>query len=184
MVSHELEAHRRYLAEQLGRLSPQHRLVFAASCAQVLQPNYGAFDAESGWGQPAILHRALDVAWACAESVPVRNRVLELIEQCEEVSPDTDEFQTALASPALDAVIATIESLRCCLSVRSSTHWRPRRPRSTPYGHPLSDTATGLLLSQIVDTRYRQVWVYFLGPHSHQDLERHLRRTADELQIG
>lgn len=89
-------------------LTREGRLAFALSCAERLFPNYAAFSAEVGWGDPSMVRRALDLGWlhlakANAEVAAEGVRLRSLID---EVTPDTEDFDVPSVSAALDAAAA------------------------------------------------------------------------------
>lgn len=112
-----LDDHYRFLQGALSALSPAHRVAFAASCAQVLTPNYWTFAKEVGWGNPEVLEQCVGAAWECASAgVPRAVTVPELLRQCKAVAPDTEQFEQASTSAALNAVSAAVAALSACLN--------------------------------------------------------------------
>jgi uncharacterized protein len=115
-MPHEgLDHHYGLLQAVLSELQPSHRVAFAASCAQVLLRNYHAFVKESGWGDPEVLERRIAAAWQCSIGArPPSLAVSELIRQCKAVAPDTERFEQASTSAALNAVSAAVGALSTC----------------------------------------------------------------------
>lgn len=104
------------LKQRLETLSAKQRIAFAASCCERLLPNYYAFAAMEKWGNAALLRKALDEVWGLLKGrIPSRDRVEQLIAECERVIPDTEDFCSASVSAALDAGVCIIETLHCCL---------------------------------------------------------------------
>ena len=94
-------------------LPPLHRVAFAASCCERLLPNYEAFSSEMRWGSPGILRSGLDYVWRVLERKQVdHSEVQRLVQLCEKIIPDTEEFSSAYTSAALDAGTAVVETLR------------------------------------------------------------------------
>lgn len=92
------------LKNLLTKLAPQQRLAFSLSCGERLYPNYVAFAAEQGWGEPSALRSALDLVWDVILDQPHSQAdVRELKKRVEEAEPDTEDFGTILGSSALDA---------------------------------------------------------------------------------
>jgi uncharacterized protein YjaG (DUF416 family) len=93
-----------FLKRRLDRLPEGHRLAFAAACCERLLPNYSAFAREVRWGKPGTLHAALDYIWNVLGGGSMdRGAINILIEQCNAIIPDTEDFDTSLVSAALDA---------------------------------------------------------------------------------
>lgn len=105
------------LKEELKRLSPAHRVVFAASCCERLLPNYNTFSRMENWGDPQVLELALDEIWKSLEGVRLPpKRIKELIKKTERVAPDTEDFPSIHGSIALYAAAAVGATLECCLN--------------------------------------------------------------------
>jgi uncharacterized protein len=101
------------LRRQLEQLPPKHRTAFAATCCERLLPNYSAFAREVGWGAPDTLRAALDYVWRVLDTGNMdRGQVDRLIERCDAVVPDTEDFDTSSVSAALDAGTAVVGTLR------------------------------------------------------------------------
>jgi uncharacterized protein YjaG (DUF416 family) len=115
MFPTDLDGHYRALARGLATLSPRHQLVFAASCAEVLKANYRLFVADTGWGDAELLEVCVEKVWECATGTPVPE-VSGLIERCKKIAPDTEDFDEASTSVALNAVSAAVSALKACTS--------------------------------------------------------------------
>jgi uncharacterized protein YjaG (DUF416 family) len=98
----------------LDKLPPAHRVAFAAAaCCERLLPNYAAFAREVGWGKPETLRAALDSIWSNLGGRTVDHaEVNRLIERCDAVIPDTEDFENSSVSAALDAGAAVVGTLR------------------------------------------------------------------------
>jgi uncharacterized protein YjaG (DUF416 family) len=104
------------LEHEISRLPRAHRVAFAAACCERLLPNYAAFVREVHWGEPGLLRSALDYIWSAIAGGSVDGEEIHrLIRQCEDVIPDTEDFETSLVSAALDAGTAVIGTLRALL---------------------------------------------------------------------
>jgi uncharacterized protein YjaG (DUF416 family) len=104
------------LKHGLDQLTAMRRVVFGAACCERLLPNYAAFAHEVQWGQPEILRAALDYVWHVIDSGNVdRAEINRLVEECDAVIPDTEDFDTSSVSAALDAGSAVVETLRALL---------------------------------------------------------------------
>ena len=103
------------LSEKLQRLTVPQQIAFSASCSERLFPNYQAFFKEENWGDPDVMRVALDTVWDNLEEGVVPSKGLsELIEECDSVTPDTEDFETPLVSSALDAGTAIVGTLELC----------------------------------------------------------------------
>lgn len=101
---------------QLRQLSVTHALIFVASCAERMYPNYLAFAQSQQWGNPEVLRNGLDTLWFLASGKVLREEEIQsLIESCQEVVPDSEDFRSLLTSAAQYAVIAVVHGLSCYL---------------------------------------------------------------------
>lgn len=92
-------------------------MAFAASCCERLIPNYQAFVQKEKWGDYDLLRSALDKVWSfLAEEKIEKAQTLKIIETCEEIVPDTENFSSTFTSAALDAATAIIATLEACIS--------------------------------------------------------------------
>ncbi|WP_342376338.1 YjaG family protein [Myxococcus stipitatus] len=99
------------LAQRIGQLSLHARLAFLLSCAERLIPNYAAFSRHHGWGHPGTLRDALDLGWRQLSGNAVeRGEIEACLGYCEDMTPDTEDFQSAYVSAGLDAAV-------CCASI-------------------------------------------------------------------
>ena len=95
------------IAARLGRLDHRRQVAFALSCAERMQPNYGAFHRDHHWGDATVLRAGIDLGWRWLDGESVDADALSQIgAACEQQAPDTEEFQSRTVSPALDAAIA------------------------------------------------------------------------------
>jgi uncharacterized protein len=103
-----------FLANELSTLPKTHRLAFAASCAERLFPNYAAFSQKTNWGDTKVLREALDEVWGILSGKVVeKERIAKLMALCDQVTPDTEDFDSIDASLALDATNAVYTMLMC-----------------------------------------------------------------------
>lgn len=104
------------IARELVCLPQNARLAFAISCAERLFPNYLAFSKKCGWGDARPIRFALDEAWCSLENGHRTHGNGALREACLLVAPEPGDFDTILASSALDATtaaIAVLNELEC-----------------------------------------------------------------------
>jgi uncharacterized protein YjaG (DUF416 family) len=103
-------------AAQLAALTPRGRVAFAAICAERLMPYYQWFQRVESWGNPSALRSALDAVWRhvdgdyMAPDVAAFHRAI-----CGVATPDSEDFNSPLASRALDAAAATSEAVGLCI---------------------------------------------------------------------
>lgn len=98
----------------LGALPQWKRIAFMASCCERMLPNYRSFNSETGYGNPKILSDALTIIWDCIESDKVRSDIADIVVECEQQAPDTEDFGSIYTSAALDAanaIAVTLEAL-------------------------------------------------------------------------
>ena len=91
----------------LRKLAAWKRIAFMAQVAARMLPNYERFSAETGFGDVAVLKRALDAAWFWVQSGKPPHDLTALREACEKQAPDTEHFRSPYTSAALDAANAT-----------------------------------------------------------------------------
>jgi len=104
------------LTSDLRSLPHKKQVAFAASVAERLSPNYEAFSRGSSWGDPRVLRRGLDAVWAFVRGGHLAPDAVKSLQRAiTKVTPEPGEFESALASAALDAANAVNESLTCCL---------------------------------------------------------------------
>ncbi|MEH2258927.1 DUF416 family protein [Nostoc sp.] len=108
------------LEKELGGLPHLHRIAFAASCCERLLPNYNAFSRLENWGDPSVLRTALNEVWQILQGKPVDAALIRrLIEDCEDVIPDSDDFTSPnliYDVEAQEAGIAICNTLEACLN--------------------------------------------------------------------
>lgn len=109
------------LERQLSELTEDGLLAFGLLCCERMIPNYFMFSQKNGWGNPIILRKALDFGWDRLLGELPSTSSSNLKEQCEENAPDTEDFESSLVSPALDAAVS-IATLLELLEDRSPKH--------------------------------------------------------------
>lgn len=109
------------LSDQIRKLPVTRALIFEACCAERMYPNYLAFAQVQQWGNPKALRNGLDTLWLLASGKVVQEEeVQSLIESCQTIVPDSEEFRSLLTSAAQYAVVAVIVGLRCYLEQDTS----------------------------------------------------------------
>jgi uncharacterized protein YjaG (DUF416 family) len=95
----------------LSQMAAHQALTFGAACCERMLPNYNVFVSEVGWRDAEPLRHALDAAWAaCDGKVTSNDDLREMLSQCEECAPDSEDFTSLYTTSAQDAVFAV-----CCL---------------------------------------------------------------------
>lgn len=91
----------------LASLSREALIAFGLGCCERLYPNYVAFKRETGWGEPDVLRKGLDLAWRVLEGFESsHDSVSSARQEVRRAEPETEDFDTILVSPALDAAAA------------------------------------------------------------------------------
>lgn len=104
------------LKRALEQISWKHRAVFGAACCERLLPNYVAFVEEVRWGEPETLRSGIDYVWSVATGGLLNPaEVQRLIQRCDSIIPDAEDFATPSVSAALDAGTAVVETLQSLL---------------------------------------------------------------------
>ena len=103
------------LVENLERLAPELRVVFAAACAERLLPAYGAFSTKTGRGEPTELRTILSRLWDdLTGNRMTDDEVKAKIDACMKLIPREDEVQwVPEQGPGEDAVAAAAYAFRC-----------------------------------------------------------------------
>ncbi len=96
------------LASMLIDLTPLQRVAFSLFCCERLYPNYVYFSKKFNWGDSTVLRDALDQMWKYLEGDDVSDRVDELTAKCNEITPNTEDFDSIYVSSALDSASTTI----------------------------------------------------------------------------
>ena len=96
---------------KLKELDVSKQLAFAYLTCERLFPNYVYFSQNYGFGNPAILRKAMDfVYYAIFQKNEISKSKL-LIKEVHKNTPDTENYATNFVSSALDACTAIEESL-------------------------------------------------------------------------
>ncbi|MBX7244153.1 MAG: YjaG family protein [Candidatus Sumerlaeaceae bacterium] len=95
------------MLEALTRMQPHQQLAFGAACCERMLPNYKTFMNEVGWGNVEPLRQAVDVAWeACEDERPSEAELRNLLSQCEQCTPDSEDYSSLYTASAQDAVFS------------------------------------------------------------------------------
>lgn len=97
---------------KLKELDFNKQLAFAYLACERLYPNYVYFSQNYNFGNPAILREAIDYLYENLFNKKVyKTKIGSLIKKVDKNIPDPANYDTVLASSALDAGTAIIESL-------------------------------------------------------------------------
>jgi uncharacterized protein YjaG (DUF416 family) len=108
---------REKILERLAVLSSRNRAAYALACAERLMPLYWWFQEVESWGDRSALEKGVEIGWRWVKGEQIRGaRIAEAARACEDVTPDTEDFASPLASRALDAASAVAQALEACIS--------------------------------------------------------------------
>jgi len=100
------------LDDELTKLAPWQAATFCAWCAERLFVNYVWFSELTGWDGANALRAILDSCWELiGAGTGDRVSLAWMARKCEQLAPDTEDFQDSGVSLALDAAV----SVACCL---------------------------------------------------------------------
>ena len=115
MIQRGLE--RREILERVGVLSQRHRAAYAAACAERLLPLYEWFQQVESWGDRHVLEKGAELTWNwIITGQPQDAEIADAVRACDDVTPNTEDFQSPLVSRALDAASAVAQALEACIS--------------------------------------------------------------------
>lgn len=107
---------------RLEKLESWQHVTFMASLCERMYPNYQAFCLETGFGEPQIYRRILDLIW---ETLVVKDAKVNFdsqLEKLEEAIPSSDDYDIYGVYPAIDACIALGELIHSRLSGETLSH--------------------------------------------------------------
>ncbi|GBU12493.1 hypothetical protein AwEntero_10940 [Enterobacterales bacterium] len=107
---------------RLEKLESWQHVTFMASLCERMYPNYQAFCLETGFGEPQIFRRILDLIW---ETLVVKDAKVNFdsqLEKLEEAIPSSDDYDIYGVYPAIDACIALGELIHSRLSGETLSH--------------------------------------------------------------
>ncbi len=104
------------LVVRLGSFARSKKLLFSLLCSERLLPGYRKFQEVVDWGDSALLERCIHLGYEVitGEDAPVD--IPKLIERCDRVIPDSEDFQGPLVNHAQNCGIAVTYSLDVLLS--------------------------------------------------------------------
>ena len=107
---------------RLEKLESWQHVTFMASLCERMYPNYQAFCLETGFGEPQVYRRILDLIW---ETLVVKDAKVNFdsqLEKLEEAVPSSDDYDIYGVYPAIDACIALGELIHSRLSGETLSH--------------------------------------------------------------
>ncbi|MFS7384457.1 YjaG family protein [Rahnella inusitata] len=107
---------------RLEKLESWQHVTFMASLCERMYPNYEAFCLETGFGEPQVYRRILDLIW---ETLVVKDAKVNFdsqLEKLEEAVPSSDDYDLYGVYPAIDACIALGELIHSRLSGETLSH--------------------------------------------------------------
>ncbi|MBZ8180548.1 YjaG family protein [Oscillatoria salina IIICB1] len=106
------------LKVEIEKLSPLHRIAFAASCCERLLPNCYIFTREEGQGNPSPLRTALDEVWHILEGKVTKKETIQLLlTDCEKaIVPSDYVLESRYSAESHLAIVAISKTLKACLS--------------------------------------------------------------------
>lgn len=107
---------------RLEKLESWQHVTFMASLCERMYPNYWAFCQQTGFADPQLYRRILDLVW---ESLTVKDAKINFdsqLEKLEDAIPDGDAFDVYGVYPAIDACVALSELLHSRLSGETLEH--------------------------------------------------------------
>lgn len=87
-------------------------LTFSACIVKRLSSNYKAFYLKEKWGDPLIIENGLQTLFHISlEKRDLSNQEFELIDKIVQITPDSEQFPSVLATAAQDVCVVLLESL-------------------------------------------------------------------------
>lgn len=111
---------RELLLSNIEKMTREKRIAFGASCCERLLPNYKKFTETENWGDYSLMRNILDKIWGHVLNNPISEvRIKQMMEECNNMTPDSEDFSSIYTSFAIDAGGAIHETLNCCLDSKS-----------------------------------------------------------------
>ncbi len=106
------ESEEETLVRRLRELGRDGQIAFAAACCERMLPNYDGFCVMEGWGDPALLRRALDRIWAAVDGREIpADEIQSLLAACDAIIPDAEDVASAFTGVAQYAVASVMHVL-------------------------------------------------------------------------
>lgn len=112
-----MDAFREEIKGKLTKVSHKARVLFAAIICEKLYPHYLKFVSLNHWGNSSALDEGIAAIrqYLVNDNLFDNNELLEIINQVEENTPNTEEFPGIITSFALDACTSISETLNYLL---------------------------------------------------------------------
>ncbi|GAB2934341.1 YjaG family protein [Hafnia psychrotolerans] len=107
---------------RLEKLESWQHVTFMASLCERMYPNYQAFCLETGFGEPQVYRRILDLIWETLVIKDAKVNFDSQLEKLEEAVPSSDDYDLYGVYPAIDACIALGELIHSRLSGETLSH--------------------------------------------------------------
>lgn len=107
---------------RLEKLESWQHVTFMASLCERMYPNYAMFCHQTGFGDPQLYRRIVDLVW---ETLTVKDAKVNFdsqLEKLEEAIPSADDYDIYGVYPAIDACVALSELLHSRLSGETLEH--------------------------------------------------------------
>ncbi|QCR37460.1 YjaG family protein [Nissabacter sp. SGAir0207] len=107
---------------RLEKLESWQHVTFMASLCERMYPNYQMFCLQTGFGDPQVYRRILDLVW---ETLVVKDAKVNFdsqLEKLEEAIPSAEDYDLYGVYPAIDACIALGELIHSRLSGETYSH--------------------------------------------------------------
>ncbi|MFN8352812.1 MAG: DUF416 family protein [Spirosomataceae bacterium] len=100
------------ISESIKHFQPEQLVMLNATTCEKVIPIYSLFSESESWGNIELLQEALFLQYQYLQNLTITDSEIDkIILEIENNSPDLDEFNSELASYALDACIVFMESL-------------------------------------------------------------------------
>jgi len=97
---------------RLQKLDSNKQITFAYLTCERLFPNYVYFSINYNYGNPDVLRRSIEyIGTNLFQDLTCKNEIQTFIKKVEKNTPEPGEFNTVLASSALDSCTAIMETL-------------------------------------------------------------------------
>jgi uncharacterized protein YjaG (DUF416 family) len=107
---------------RLEKLESWQHMTFMASLCERMYPNYQMFCLQSGFGEPQLYRRILDLVWETLVIKDAKVNFDSQLEKLEEAVPSAEDYDIYGVYPAIDACIALGELIHSQLSGETLSH--------------------------------------------------------------
>ncbi|CAQ82495.1 MULTISPECIES: YjaG family protein [Photorhabdus] len=107
---------------RLEKLESWQHLTFMASLCERMYPNYQMFCCQTGFAEPVLYRRILDLVWEILVVKDAKVNFDNQLEKLEQIIPSADDYDIYGVYPAIDACIALGEIIHSRLSGETLMH--------------------------------------------------------------